>query len=302
MIAAAVDIGTNSVRLLIADDDGGERRELHREVIVTRLGQGVDSSGRLDEAAIERTVGVLNRYGRIVEERQVAAKRAVATSATRDASNGFEFLERATAALGFVPEVIGGDEEAHLSFRGARPAEVAAPVLVIDTGGGSTEFVVGLDRVSYARSVDIGSVRLTERSLGSGPHAPERIDATRAEVAAMFRSQLDLPRASAAIGVAGTFTSLAAIHLDLPQYDRDAVHGTVLSLADIAGLVDSLAGMRLEHIEAIPSLDPRRAPVIVGGAIVVEQAVAHSKLDEVTVSERDILDGIIDSLVDELSD
>ena len=247
---------------------------------------------------MDRTLAVLTGYGRTVAAEQAEVRRAVATSATRDASNGAEFLERAAVALGFAPDVIDGDEEAHLSFRGARPETVGAPVLVIDTGGGSTEFVVGLDQVSYAKSVDIGSVRLTERSLGPGPLEPAQIDAARTAVAAMFRSELDLPEAAAAIGVAGTFTSLAAIHLELPEYDRDAVHGTVLTLADIGDLVDGLAALSLEQIEAIPSLDPRRAPVILGGAIVVEQAVAHSNLSEVTVSERDILDGIIDSLVD----
>ena len=298
----AIDIGTNSVRLLVAERVGNKLKELVRQSTVTRLGQGVDDSGILLPDAIARTIAVLNTYGAIMDDHGVEARRAIATSASRDATNVETFMEEAAAAIGVRPDVVGGDEEARLSFRGATwgptaPRNVPGSTLVIDVGGGSSEFVAGTNEPLYARSVDIGSVRLTERHLGSNPSSPVAVDEARAHTAALFRSQLRLPDIAVALGVAGTYTTVAAMHLELAFYDRSAVDGTVLTLADLRDIVERLAVMSLQQIMEIPSMDPARAPVILGGTIVAEQALAASQLGEITVSESDILHGVALSLV-----
>ncbi len=288
MTVGAVDIGTNSMRLLIID--GGV--EIAREVEVTGLGFGVDATGHFVEERVQATLAVLHRYGEMMDRHKADLRRAVATSATRDAAEGPEFIERAAAALGVRPQIITGPEEAALSFSGATSGR-GGPALVIDIGGGSTEFVYGENgRVRYATSIDMGSVRLTERSLPSRPARSHEVKAAREAVAEAFAGVEVPASAPSALGVAGTFTSLAAIALDLPAYDRDRVDGTTLTIDQIRGMIARLAPMTIEETETIPSLDPKRAPVLLAGAIVAEGSLASLGITEITVSEHDLLDGL----------
>ena len=293
---AAVDIGTNSTRLLIADADAGAGvlADVERRAQVTALGRGVDRTGRLSPEAIERTARVLESYGRLIRAAGAEASRAAATSAARDAANGAEFLEAASAALGFRPEIIDGGEEAALVFLGAagRFADSGGAV-VIDIGGGSTEMVTGAGGVS----VDIGSVRLSERLLPRHPAARSDLAAARREAARLLETP-EAPRRSRGIGAAGTWTSLAALHLELDAYDPERVEGAVLDRASLEALVERLASLTLPEKEALPSLDPARAPVILGGAVVAETALRILGLDRVTITEHDLLDGICWSLLD----
>jgi len=292
---AAVDIGTNTVRLLVADvTAGGDVTWLHRRAMVTRLGQGVDATGTFSCEAVDRTVAALAELGDEARTRGWRIARAVATSATRDVADRDVFLDRAESVLGFRPEVIDGDEEAALAFAGATMGGGGdPPFLVIDPGGGSTEFVLGDDHPVYAASVDIGSVRLTERSLPRHPAPAGDVAAAGRHVDDLLAAGVRLPhRPQTVIGVAGTFTSLAALHLDLPAYDPDAVHGTVLDADDLKGLVARLALMSIDEVAVLPAIDPGRAPVLLGGAVVAERSLAHVGAPQITVSERDNLDGI----------
>ena len=295
MIVGAVDIGTNSMRLLVTDGD----TEFCRETRVTGLGRGVDASGRFDVERGAATLSVLGGYGRMMDRFGVERRRAVATSATRDAADGAEFVEMAGALLGTRPEVISGIEEASLSFRGAIAAvNDSLPSVVIDIGGGSTEFVFGERSVVFATSIDLGSVRLTDRVIPSLPAPLWSVGAARAAAARAF-SDVALPGTpDRVIGVAGAFTSLSAIALDLPAYDRDAVHGSVLTRAGLSGMIRTFAGLSLDQTAAIPSLDPKRAPVILAGAVVAEAALAAVGATEATISEYDLLDALAASLLD----
>jgi exopolyphosphatase/guanosine-5'-triphosphate,3'-diphosphate pyrophosphatase len=293
---AAVDIGTNSVRLLVA---GPGLHWLERRVRVVRLGEGVDETGRLAEAAITRAVTVLEEYGEAIGRWDVERAEAVATSALRDAENREEFLALAKRALGVQPRVIDGDEEAALAFRGAVAglAGHPQPFLVVDVGGGSTEFVFGSGVPEYSVSIDIGSVRLTERALPDRPAPHRQLETARRLVGELFE-ELRLPKRPATVaGVAGSFTSLAAIALGLAEYDPQAVHGARLSAEQLAGLVDRLAAMTVEETAAIPSLDPARAPVLLGGAVVAEEALRRAGATQVVVSESDLLDGVASGLL-----
>lgn len=299
MRVAAVDIGTNTTRLLIADVDGEHVTRLDRRAIVTRLGQGVDVNRRLLPEAIDRTVTVLVDYAEAIRDAGCVRVRAVATSATRDAANRDDFLDAAATVLGVRPEMISGGEEAQLSFSGTT-AGVAGPppALVIDLGGGSTEFVLGADAPHYLVSVDIGSVRLTEQALPAHPASRAQLAAARRRVDDVLTGVV-LPEApGTTFGVGGTFTSLAALHLGLQAYDPDRVHGTSLGIDDLRALVDRLAPLTIGETEAIPSLDPARAPVLLGGAVVAERAVCHVGAAAIVVSEHDILDGIVRSLTE----
>jgi exopolyphosphatase/guanosine-5'-triphosphate,3'-diphosphate pyrophosphatase len=293
---AAVDIGTNSVRLLVA---GRGLHWLQRRVRVVRLGEGVDETGRLSEAAITRAVAVLEEYAEAIGHWGVQRAEAVATSALRDAENREEFLALAERALGVRPRVIAGDEEAWLAFRGAVAglAGHPTPFLVVDVGGGSTEFVFGSGVPDYSVSIDIGSVRLTERELPDRPAPPRQLETARRRVAEVFQDVRLPGRPVTTAGVAGTFTSLAAIALGLPDYDPQAVHGARLSAEQVAGLVDRLAAMTVEETAAIPSLDPARAPVLLAGAVVAEGALRRAGASEVVVSESDLLDGVASGLL-----
>lgn len=285
MKVAAVDIGTNSMRLLVVHRIEDGLAELGRYERVTGLGRGVDATGELSEEAMDRTLLALSEFGGRMRDMGVERRRAVATSASRDASNREMFFDRAELALGVRPEMISGDEEAALAFAGAssRTGE-PSPHLVIDIGGGSTEFVT----VDGGRSFDVGSVRLTDRVLTTRPAPPEQIGAARALVAEMFLPVI--PFVGSVIGVAGTWTSLARIH----HGDSNLVR---LSLADVTGLVERLSGLTEEQTAALPGLDPARAPVILAGAVIAEGATTAAGAGTVVVSEHDLLDGVVAALL-----
>jgi exopolyphosphatase/guanosine-5'-triphosphate,3'-diphosphate pyrophosphatase len=291
---AAIDIGSNTVRLLIIDDGGAE---IAREVTVTGLGRGVDSSKVLGRPAVEATLEVIGGYAAACRDAGVDRLGAVATSATRDARNGSAVMDEIAELLGVVPEVISGHREAVLSYAGATEGLGPGHHVVCDVGGGSTEFVEGIEAaITWSRSYDVGSVRLTDRCLPGDPVPPERIAFARSEVDAVLSEPPVQARTDLMIGVAGTFTSLAGIHLGLDRYDRTKVHGTVMSLDDIVRLGATLATMTIAELEAIPSLDPRRAPVIVAGSIIAERALVAVSATRVRVSEHDLLDGLASEL------
>ncbi len=289
MIAGVVDIGTNSMRLLVVDDG----RERAREVSVTALGSGIDRTGRFNQERATATLEVLGRYGETMDRLGVERRRAVATSATRDAEDGAAFIMKAARVLGVVPEVISGTEEAALSYLGATASfDDRVPTVVIDIGGGSTEFVYGNATMTSARSIDLGSIRLTERLLPSRPTPEADLRKSRLAAAEAFLAAPSSDSPERAIGVAGSFTSLAAIGLDLPEYHRARVHGAILTAAEIRDLIERLSTMSIAEAAAIPSLDPNRAPVILAGAILAEAALAAIGFDQITVSEDDLLDGM----------
>lgn len=294
MRVAAVDIGTNTVRLLVADVAGDQIVEVDRAVEVVGLGRGIDHTGALAEDSIDAALVTLAGYGRRIQEADPHNVRVVATSASRDASNSSYFLEQVTKALGTAPEVISGDDEAGLAFAGAVwGVGSGGRHLVIDPGGGSTEFVVGGDRPDSTVSIDMGSVRLTDRMLGSRPPSPGELEGAVAHVREMFREVSFGNTPDVVIGVAGTFTSLAAIHLGLERYDRARTHQAVLALQDLDDLTARLAVMTVDETAALSSLDPKRAPVILSGAVIAAEAVRCSGLGAVTVSETDLLEGIV---------
>lgn len=286
-----VDIGTNSMRLLITDgvvDDG-------RWVEVTGLGQGVDRSGRLAPEAMERSLAALRRFGSLMDETAVARRMAIATSATRDAANRDHFLDAAARALGARPTMISGADEARLAYVGATAGmETAAPVVVSDIGGGSTEFVTG----DSETTVDIGSVRLTERRLPDRPASNGQVTAARDHVRDLF-ADVRVGSVTDHVGVAGTWTSLSAISQELVAYDSHAVHGHVMTRSRLEEVMESLAGMSVEETAAIPCLDPMRARVILAGSIIALGVMEALGTDETVISERDTLDGAAQSLLEE---
>ncbi|GLZ34533.1 exopolyphosphatase [Lentzea sp. NBRC 105346] len=309
---AAIDCGTNSIRLLVADvtkrDDGTVwLRDVHREMRVVRLGQGVDATGLLAPEAIARTRAALLDYANMLRRKGVEAARMVATSATRDASNRDDFFSMTEEILGAPAEVISGDEEATLSFVGAvadmDPDE--GPFLVSDIGGGSTELVLGSGmEMEAGRSVDVGCVRLTERCIHTDPPSAAEID----EAAGFVREALHtafqtvpVEKASTWIGVAGTITTLSAIAQDLPEYDSERIHLSRMSLDQVYEVVERVLGMTHDERAAIGSMHPGRVDVICGGAIVVrtlaEELAARASISGLVASEHDILDGIAFSLV-----
>jgi exopolyphosphatase/guanosine-5'-triphosphate,3'-diphosphate pyrophosphatase len=292
MRVAAVDIGTNTVRLLVADRDGDRLTWVHRLTVITRLGRGVDSQHRLHPGAVAHSMEVLEGYRQIIAD-GVDGLDAVATSAVRDSTDRESFLDEAGRVLGVRPRLISGEEEAMLSFRGVISGLGGeGPLLVIDPGGGSTEFVMGTGRPEYAVSVDTGSVRLTERRLPDHPASEHDQLAALAEVDGLL-SAVHLPaRPELVAGVGGTFTSLAAMLLELPEYDAARVHGAVFDSAAFRPIVHTLAGLTVAETAAIPSVDADRAEVLLGGAIVVARSLHHVGAGEVVVSEADILDGI----------
>lgn len=306
---AAIDCGTNSIRLLVADVDQ-ERSvlvDVVREVKIVRLGEGVDRTGRLAVAALDRTIGALRDYADLIARLSPVAVRMVATSATRDAENAHEFVQRVKETLGSVPEVLTGDEEARLSFTGATRELPAGrggfqpPYLVADIGGGSTEFVLGgPDGLRGALSVDIGCVRMTERHLHGDPPLP-------AEVAAATRdidTALDLVSASVAVGeartlvgLAGSVTTVAGIALGLPAYDPGLIHHSRTIFAQVDAVTRRLLAQTREQRAAIGLMHPGRVDVIGAGALVLSRIMSRFGFGEVLASEHDILDGIAWSLV-----
>jgi exopolyphosphatase/guanosine-5'-triphosphate,3'-diphosphate pyrophosphatase len=308
---AAIDCGTNSIRLLIADltarEDGTHwLRDVHREMRVVRLGQGVDATGRLAPEALARTRAALADYAALAARKGVQQARMVATSATRDASNRDEFFAMTEQILGAPAEVISGEEEARLSFTGAvgdlDPAD--GPFLVADVGGGSTELVLGTwdgakAEVTAARSVDIGCVRLTERTLPSDPPTDSEISTAVELATELLRpafAAVPTDQARTFIGVAGTVTTLSALIQELPEYDSERIHLSRLPAAAIRETTARLLGMTHDQRAAEPVMHPGRVDVIGGGAIVVRTLLELSGADELVASEHDILDGIALSL------
>ena len=294
---AAVDCGTNSVRLLVADRDGADKRDVHRDMRVVRLGEGVDTTGVLAGPALQRLRGALEDYAAVCDRLGVERTRMVATSATRDARNRDDFTALVQAVLGVAPEVVSGTEEAHLSFAGAThglPAD-EGPYLVVDIGGGSTEFVLGGRSVEAALSVDLGCVRLTERCLRDDPPTAEQVVAARAEIAAGLDRVLDVVpvgNARTVVGLAGSVTTVAAIALGLPAYDSAAIHLSRVPAAEVRRVTNDLLGMARAQRAALPVMHPGRVDVIGAGALVLAELVDRFGLSEVLVSESDILDGI----------
>lgn len=297
MRVAVIDCGTNSVRLLVADaGENGGLAEVTRELELTRLGQGVDATGQFAPEALQRTLDAVAKYAQIIADNEVDVVRFVATSAARDATNRDEFFEGVRARLGIPAEIISGDEEARLSFAGALSAlpSSPSPVLVIDIGGGSTELVVGRDgEIQFAKSLNMGSVRLRERLLHSDPPTADEIDSARAFVDGMLdASGCPFDQVQSFIGVAGTVTTLSGAYQRLDVYDRAKVHGSSLSGNDLAMLSQQLCSWSVEEaLRYCPSIQPKRAEVICGGSIVAERIAARVGVDMV-ISEADILDGI----------
>lgn len=300
MNVAAIDCGTNSTRLLVADADA---RAIEREMTITRLGQGVDASGRLAPEAIERVLAVLREYRTHLDRHGVERVRMAATSAARDASNRDELFDAAEEILGVRPELLSGQEEGVLSFRGATvgldPAD--GPFLVVDIGGGSTEFIAGTTEPDGVLSVDVGCVRVTEKFLHSDPpDAGELSDAMtviRQHLDDVVREVPTSIEARRLIGLAGTVTTMAAVELGIP-YDHDRVHHFVLTKAAAEDVFRTLATERLSQRIHNPGLERERADVIVGGALVLVTILRYFDFDECLVSVSDILDGLVLSLLD----
>ena len=313
---AAIDCGTNSIRLLIADvhPRTGRTEDVVREMRIVRLGEGVDATGRLAQGALERTFAACLEYQDLIERNSGGTPiplRFVATSATRDAENRREFVEGVKGILGVEPYVATGDEEARFAFTGAT-AELPhdrhqAPYLVIDIGGGSTEFVLGDNErgVIAARSVDMGSVRMYERHLKTDGVATEaQVKAARADIEKLIdraAEAVPLDEARTLVGLAGTVTTLGAVALDLEEYDSSRVHLSHISLGGVRDMTARLLGMTPDERKAVPAIHPGRADVIGAGALVLlaimERVAPSLGAPEVVISERDILDGIAASIV-----
>lgn len=299
MRIAVVDIGTNSTRLLIGDvADGRMRDELARRTTVTRLGAGVDSNGSLADDAMERVYAALTRYDELIKEHATDRSVAVLTSAVRDAANGREFADTVQQRYGLEPHVLTGDDEAQLTFRGAtsdRDPDDLAPTFVVDIGGGSTELVIGAGSdVSFHVSTQAGVVRQTERHLHNDPPTEDEQRALAKDVAQILGEAVPEEQRAAArrlIAVAGTATSLAAIAQELDPYDPAKVHGYVVGRLECERILARLASMPLEERRRVKGLHPDRAPTIVAGVLILLEVLKLVGLDQIEVSENDILRG-----------
>ncbi|GGU94750.1 hydrolase [Streptomyces albospinus] len=309
---AAIDCGTNSIRLLVADLDPGtgELKELDRRMQIVRLGQDVDRTGRLAPEALERTFAACREYAAVIKGLGAEQLRFVATSASRDAENREDFVRGVVDILGVEPEVITGDQEAEFSFTGATREltghpHIALPYLVVDIGGGSTEFVLGDGSVRAARSVDVGCVRMTERHLVhhgeiSDPPTAGQITAIKADIAAALdhaEETVPLSEAATLVGLAGSVTTVAAIALGLDHYDSAAIHHSRISLAKVREITEDLLTSTHAERAASPVMHPGRVDVIGAGALVLLSIMERIDAEEVVVSEHDILDGIAWSMV-----
>ena len=301
MRLAAVDCGTNSTRLLVSED--GKQPGLERLTRITRLGQGVDATRRLDPGAVDRTVGVLREYREVMDRHGVERVRATTTSAARDAENREEFFAAAEDAIGVRPELLGGEEEGRLSFLGAtaglEPAQ--GPFLVVDIGGGSTEFVVGGADPQCVVSVDMGCVRVTEKFLHADPPDPAELSQA---ISVMHAHLDDVERAAPAVkgarrlvGLAGTITTMAAVEIGLAHYDPERIHHFLLTRAAAEDVFRTLATEGREDRLHNPGLEEARADVIVGGAAILVTVMRHFGFEECLVSEADILDGLVSTLL-----
>jgi exopolyphosphatase/guanosine-5'-triphosphate,3'-diphosphate pyrophosphatase len=300
MRVAAIDCGTNSIRLLIADVAGGRLTDVARRMEIVRLGEGVDRTGRLSDAALARTRTALLGYAAEIAELAVTNVRMCATSASRDASNAQDFRDMVRGVLGVDPEVITGDEEARLSFTGALAGLAGEPpYLIVDIGGGSTEFVTGAAAVEHAISMDIGCVRMTERHLHSDPPTAAEIEsATRDITRAVDTALASVPGRSARtlVGLAGTVTTVTALALDLPGYEAERIHHARVGQDAVAKVTGDLLGMTVQQRRTLPVMHPGRADVIGAGALILRIVLERSGQSFVVASEHDILDGIAFSL------
>ena len=301
MRVAAIDCGTNSIRLLIADIDGNNFREVVRDMEIVRLGQGVDQTGQFHPDAIARTLAAVDKFAAEIAKRGVEKIRFCATSATRDATNRHLFVDGVRERLGIELEVISGDEEAALSFAGAikdlDPSN--GPFLVVDIGGGSTEFVFGTATVEAARSVNIGCVRMSERHFASDPATPEQIEAARTDIqAAIAQAAAVVPitKAKTLVAVAGTATTVAAAALDLPEYDRYAIHLSRISAQQTHDAATMFATKTREQRISLGYMHPGRVDVIAAGSLVLSEIMKATGATEFVASESDILDGMAFSL------
>jgi exopolyphosphatase/guanosine-5'-triphosphate,3'-diphosphate pyrophosphatase len=301
MRVAAIDCGTNSIRLLIADIDGSNFREVVRDMEIVRLGQGVDESGQFHPDAIARTLAAVDKFAAEIAKRGVEKIRFCATSATRDATNRHLFVDGVRERLGIELEVISGDEEAALSFAGAikdlDPSN--GPFLVVDIGGGSTEFVFGTSTVEAARSVNIGCVRMTERHFATDPVTTQQIELARTDIqAAIAQAAAIVPitQAKTLVAVAGTATTVAAAALNLPEYDRYAIHLSRISAQQTHDAATMFATSTREQRLALGYMHPGRVDVIAAGSLVLSEIMKSTGASEFVASESDILDGMAFSL------
>jgi exopolyphosphatase/guanosine-5'-triphosphate,3'-diphosphate pyrophosphatase len=304
MRVATVDIGTNSVLLLVAESQGGALRPLLERATVTRLGEGVDRNRRLLDAACERTLACLASYARDLREHGVVRLAAVGTSALRDAQGGHEFLAKASEILGFTPRVIDGAEEARLTFRGALSGlNQTGNVTVFDIGGGSTEIIVGAATasarsISAAVSLNIGSVRLFERHLHKDPPSAAELRRVEGDLALALSSAPTPAAGATLIGVAGTVTQLAALELELERYDAARVHGSTLRLASVEALATRLASLDIAGRRALPGMHPARADVLVVGSAIARAVLHWSGAVELIVSDRGVRWGLAEELAE----
>ena len=306
MRVAAIDCGTNSIRLLIADIENGTLTDVVRTMVIVRLGEGVDKTGEFSQAALARTFAAIETFALLISQHQPERVRFVATSASRDVSNRSEFMDGVLSRLGIEPDIISGDEEAELSFLGATADLVneqeppAAPYLVVDIGGGSTEFVLGTTGPTAAISTNVGCVRMTERHLISDPATPQEIAAAIADIDAaidLAYQSVPISQAHSLIGLAGSVTTVAAIALGLSEYDSTAIHGSRISALDIHRITGELLAMTRAQRARLGPMHEGRIDVIGSGALVLDRIMIRTGLGEVVVSERDILDGIARGLI-----
>ena len=301
MRVAAIDCGTNSIRLLIADVQGDNFREVIRDMEIVRLGQGVDQTGEFHPDAISRTLAAVDKFANEITKRGVEKVRFCATSATRDAKNRDLFINGVKARLGVTPEVISGEEEAALSFAGATkdlPNSIS-PFLVIDIGGGSTEFVLGAQKVAQAKSVNIGCVRMSERHFKSDPATQSEIESARKDIQSAINQAaqvVDIKAAKSLIAVAGTATTVAAAALELPVYDRYAIHLSRISAEQTHEVSERFLKLTRKERAALGYMHPGRVDVIGAGSLVLSEIIKAVGAKEFIACESDILDGIAFSL------
>jgi exopolyphosphatase/guanosine-5'-triphosphate,3'-diphosphate pyrophosphatase len=300
---AAIDCGTNAIRLLVADVVHGQLTEVERRMLTVRLGEGIDATGEFTPAALQRTFAAVEEYAADIARLGVRSTRMVATSASRDAGNAEDFISGVRDRLGVEPEVVAGTEEAELSFigavRGLSASLVESPVLVVDIGGGSTEFVSGNAEhgsISALCSIDVGCVRMTERHLHDDPPTAEQIQATVDTIDALIDQALmavPVDGVQTFIGLAGSVTTVAALAHQLPTYDATAIHGSVVTKDQVEEVTARLLAMTKDQRAAEPVMHPGRVDVIAGGALVLRQILRRLPVDFVLASETDLLDGIV---------
>jgi exopolyphosphatase/guanosine-5'-triphosphate,3'-diphosphate pyrophosphatase len=301
MRVAAIDVGTNSTRLLVAEAIGQGFRPLDRRMTITRLGEGVDRTRALSDEALQRTFSTIAEYAAICGEYGVERLKVTGTSAVRDARNRQTFFEGVRRLTGWEPEVLTGGLEARATFAGVvSDLPGGEPIVVVDIGGGSTELIVGRGEAERLVSLDIGCVRLFEKHLASDPPGREELDALREEVTEalrVVRGELDVPRGSRLVGVAGTVTQLATLKAGVPVYDPEITHHAVLTHGDVRLLAKRLESLPFEKRKRVRGLDPGRVDVIVAGAEILLAVMDIFDLPEITVSEKDILDGLVLELI-----